>query len=245
MDLHKKRLFWRSFLGYFLLPRPTKPGLYKSVFYSYSWRVGWGRYMLPSAVSTVHRLLHLALSLPAHTLKKKLHFAEDFLSLLAKENHIELKDMSSMFFAFFRYSLFLNSLQSSYLSLLAKDKSQSGKRHVFFLIPIFQMWLVSEHFAEHYHSLLAKENHKVYKDTSSFPPYFRSSWFLNSLQSIIFVWLAEVDKDMFSFFFLFFQMWLVSEQFSEHYLCLLAKKIRETSRTCLLFSSHFLYVACF
>jgi hypothetical protein len=44
--------------------------------------------MLPSAVSTVHRLLHLALSPPAHTLEKKLHFAEHFLSLslLAKVN---------------------------------------------------------------------------------------------------------------------------------------------------------------
>jgi hypothetical protein len=98
MDLHKKEIFWRSFLGYFLLPRPRNLGSINPCFIPIVG--GWGRGGGGSICFRQQSLLCIvcytwrSLSTPAHTLKKKLHFAEHFLSLLAKENHKVEKDMS-------------------------------------------------------------------------------------------------------------------------------------------------------
>ncbi len=54
-----------------------------------------------------------------------------------------------------------------YLSLLAKEKSQSGQRPMSSLVfPFFSCGFFVQ-FAVHYLSLLAKDNHKVEKDMSS------------------------------------------------------------------------------
>jgi hypothetical protein len=70
------------------------------------------------------------------------------------------------------------------------------------------MWLVSVQFAEQYLSLVGQGESQSEKDMSSmFFPFFSCALFLNSLQSIILVWLAKenrkMEKNMSSLFFPF------------------------------------------
>ncbi len=64
------------------------------------------------------------------------HFAEYYRSLLAKENRKVDKDMSSLFFPFFKCGLFLNTLQSIIVVFWSK-RIAKWKRHVFFILPFF------------------------------------------------------------------------------------------------------------
>ncbi len=71
------------------------------------------------------------------------------------------------------------------------------------------MWLVFEEFEVYYLCLLAKENHKVYKDMAKENRKVEKTCLLCSSH---------------------FKVWLVSEQFSEHYLSLLAKENRKVEK---------------